>query len=57
MFFVANLEAVVTKRRNKVAALKFLKKLVKRHGCAEEIVTDRFASCKASLRELGALGN
>ena len=48
------LEAVVTKRRNKAAALKFLKKLMKRHGCAEEIVTDRFASYKAALRELGA---
>ncbi len=49
------LEAVVTKRRNKRAALKFLKKLMKRHGCADEIVTDRFASYKAALRELGAL--
>ena len=28
------LEAVVTKRRNKAAALKFLKKLMKRHGKA-----------------------
>nr|WP_282121401.1 IS6 family transposase [Ruegeria atlantica] len=49
------LEAVVTKRRNKAAALKFLKKLMKRHGCAEEVVTDRFASYKAALRDLGAL--
>ncbi len=49
------LEAVVTKRRNKAAALKFLKKLMKRHGCAEEIVTDRFASYKVALREMGAL--
>ncbi len=49
------LEAVVTKRRNKAAALKFLKKLMKRHGRAEEIVTDRFASFKAALREKGAL--
>ena len=48
------LEAVVTKRRNKRAALKFLRKLMKRHGQAEEIVTDRFASYKAALRELGA---
>lgn len=46
------LDVVVTKRRNKAAALKFLKKLMKRHGCAEENVTDRFASCKAALREL-----
>ncbi len=49
------LEAVVTKRRNKAAALKFLRKLMKRHGCAEEIVTDRFASYKAALREMGSL--
>lgn len=49
------LEAVVTKRRNKAAALKFLKKLRKRYGCADEMVTDRFASYKAALRELGAL--
>ncbi|WP_170482897.1 IS6 family transposase [Ruegeria arenilitoris] len=49
------LEAVVTKRRNKAAALKFLRKLMKRHGKAEEVVTDRFASYKAALRELGAL--
>ncbi len=49
------LEAVVTKRRNKAAALKFLKKLMKRHGKAEEVVTDRFASYKAALRDLGAL--
>ena len=48
------LEAVVTKRRNKRAALKFLRKLMKRHGRAEEIVTDRFASYKAALRDLGA---
>ena len=49
------LAAVVTKRRNKAAALKFLKKLMKRHGKAEEVVTDRFASYKAALRDLGAL--
>ena len=48
------LEAVVTKRRNKAAALKFLKKLMKRHGKAETVVTDRFASYRAALRELGA---
>ncbi len=49
------LEAVVTKRRNKAAALKFLRKLMKRNGKAEEVVTDRFASYKAALRDLGAL--
>lgn len=49
------LEAVVIKRRNKAAALKFLKKLMKQHGCADEIITDRFAPYKAALRDLGAL--
>ncbi len=49
------LEAIVTKRRNKQAALKFLRKLMKRHGKAENVVTDRFASYRAALRELGAL--
>ncbi len=49
------LEAIVTKRRNKQAALKVFRKLMKRHGFAEEIVTDRFASYKAALREIGAL--
>ncbi len=49
------LEAVVTKRRNKAAALKFLRKLIKRYGKAEKVVTDRFASYKAALREMGAL--
>ena len=48
------LEAVVTMRRNKKAALKFLRKLMKRYGQAEEIVTDRSPSCRAALREIGA---
>ncbi len=48
------LEAVVTKRRNKAAALKFLKKLIKPHEKAENVVTDRFASYRAALLDLGA---
>ena len=48
------LEAVVTKRRNKRAALKFLKKLVCRFGRPETIVTDRLPSYGAGLRDLGA---
>ncbi|MCL5778981.1 IS6 family transposase [Limibaculum sp. FT325] len=47
------LEAVVTKRRNKMAALKFLRKLMRRYGRPDEIVTDRLPSCRAALRELG----
>jgi len=48
------LEAVVTKRRNKRAALKFLKKLMRRYGQPGQIVTDRLPSYRAALRELGA---
>jgi putative transposase len=47
------LEAVVTKRRNKRAALKFLRKLMKRYGRPEAIVTDRLRSYGAALRDLG----
>ena len=48
------LEAVVTKRRNKKAALKFLRKLMRRYGQPETIVTDRLPSYRAALRDLGA---
>ena len=47
------LESFVTKRRDKKAALKFLKKTLKRHGHAEEMVTDRLRSYGAALKELG----
>ena len=48
------LEAVVTKRRNKKAALKFLRKLMRRYGQPETIVTDRLPAYRAALRDLGA---
>src|SRR5210317_273149 len=48
------LEAVVTKRRNRKAALRFLRKLMRRYGQPERIVTDRLPSYRAALRELGA---
>jgi len=47
------LESIVTKTRDKKAALKFLKKSLKRHGRADEIVTDRLRSYGAALNELG----
>jgi putative transposase len=47
------LESFVTKRRDKKAALKFLKKTLKRHGHAKEMVTDRLRSYGAALKELG----
>ncbi len=48
------LEALVTKRRDQKAALNFLKKLMRRYGSAEEIVTDRCPSYGAALKEIGA---
>ncbi|MDQ2088934.1 IS6 family transposase [Marimonas arenosa] len=47
------LESVVTKRRNKRAASKMLRKLMRRHGQPEVLVSDRFPSFKAALREMG----
>jgi len=47
------LESFVTKTRDKKAALKFLKKTLRRHGRAEELVTDRLRSYGAALRDLG----
>ena len=46
------LDCYVTKRRNKKAALKVLKKLISRHGKPKEIVTDKLASYGAALKEL-----
>ena len=48
------LEAFVSKQRDKAAALKFLKKLMKRHGRAKEFVTDGLKSYGAALKDLGA---
>ncbi|WP_209427387.1 IS6 family transposase [Pararhodobacter sp. SW119] len=48
------LESFVTKRRDRKAALKFLKKAMRRHGAPESIVTDRLRSYGAALREMGA---
>ena len=47
------LESVVTKRRNKQAALKMLRKMMRRYGRPEVLVTDRFLSYGAALRDLG----
>ncbi len=49
------LESFVTKKRDKAAALAFLKKALKRHGSAEAIVTDGMRSYPAAMRELGNL--
>ena len=47
------LESFVTKERDKAAALKFMKKLMKRHGTAKIITTDGLRSYKAAMKELG----
>ena len=47
------LEAYVTKARNRKAALKFLRKAMKRYGAPDRVVTDKLPSYKAALRDLG----
>ena len=47
------LESFVTKQRDKSAALKFIKKALKRYGKAETIVTDGLKSYPAAMKELG----
>ncbi|WP_436644476.1 DDE-type integrase/transposase/recombinase [Microbaculum sp. FT89] len=47
-------EAVVTMRRDRKAALKFLRKLTRRYGRTRKIVTDRLPSYGAALNGLGA---
>ncbi|SDL11431.1 IS6 family transposase [Aliiruegeria lutimaris] len=48
------LESFVTKTRDKKAALKLLKKTIRRYGRPESIVTDLLRSYGAALREIGA---
>ncbi len=47
------LEAVVTKRRDRKAALKFLKKIMKRYGAPKIIVTDKLRSYRAAMKMIG----
>lgn len=47
------MESFASKTRDKPAALKFMKKLMKRHGRAKAITTDGLRSCKAAMKELG----
>jgi putative transposase len=47
------LETFVTKRRDRKAALRFLKKAMKRYGHPQEVVTDRLRSYHAAMKELG----
>ena len=47
------LESFVTTTRDKAAALKFIKKAMKRHGRAQSIVTDGLKSYSAAPKEIG----
>ena len=47
------LESFVTKERDKAAALRFIKKALKRHGRPRRIVTDGLRSYGAAMKDLG----
>ena len=47
------LEAYVTKRRDRHAALRFLRKAMKRYGNPKVIVTDRLRSYRAAMKVIG----
>ena len=47
------LESFVTKTRDKAAALKFIKRAMRRHGKPEAIVTDGLRSYGAAMKEFG----
>ena len=48
------LEVLAQSRRNKSAALKLMRKLLKKHGYVpDQIVTDKLGSYSAALRDLG----
>ena len=47
------LEPYVTKRRDRKAALDFLKKIMKHHGQPRAIVTDRLRSYRAAMKIIG----
>jgi len=47
------LESYVTKTRDKAAALRFMKKALRRHGSPEAVVTDGLRSYGAAMDEMG----
>jgi putative transposase len=47
------LESYITKTRDEGAALRFMKKALKRHGSPETITTDGLRSYRAAMSELG----
>lgn len=50
------LEAYVTKRRDRKAALRFLRKTMKRYGIPDVVVTDRLRSYRAAMNVIGNPG-
>lgn len=50
------LEANVTKKRDKAAALKFLRKAMKRYGNPKVVVTDKCPSYHAAMKVIGNEG-
>ncbi len=49
------LESYVTRKRDKSAALRFMKKALKCHGQADKIITDGLRSYPAAMKDLGNL--
>jgi len=49
------LEVFATKRPDRTAALKFLKRAMKRYGRPQAIVTDRLRSYRAAIKVVGAI--
>jgi putative transposase len=47
------LDAVVTSKRDKAAAVKFLKRVMKKFGRPQSIVTDGLCSYSAAMNEIG----
>jgi putative transposase len=47
------LESFVTKRRDRKAALRFMRKAMKRYGGPEVVVTDRLRSYRAAMKVIG----
>jgi putative transposase len=47
------LESFVTKKRDRKAALRFLRKIMKNYGSPKVIVTDKLRSYRAAMKDLG----
>ena len=49
------MEAVVTAKRDKAAALKLLKRIMKKYGSPCSVVTDACGAYSAAMKEIGAV--